>query len=169
MVLIRDYQPRDAAQVDALALRAFDEFRNDFVDWPAFRKKIANMSALGSLGEIIVAEADGEIAGAVVYIGPGAPKAEFFRPEWSVMRMLVVSPEARGRGIGRILAEECLRRAKRDGAPAFALHTSELMKVALPMYQRMGFHKVADGPAIHGVAYGIYVKDLGGAAECTPG
>lgn len=35
----------------------------------------------------------------------------------------------------RALAEECLRRAERDQASVFALHTSELMQVALPMYQ----------------------------------
>lgn len=136
--------------------------KDAYHDWPAFQVKIGNMSSLADAGEIIVAEVEGQIVGAVAYVGPGAPKAEFFRPDWPIMRMLVVAPDSRGQGIGRALAQECLRRAKRDGASVFALHTSELMQVALHMYQRMGFNRVSSAPAIHGVEYGVYVKELDG-------
>ncbi|MDR1996666.1 GNAT family N-acetyltransferase [Azonexus sp.] len=166
MPIIRDFQQSDAPAVNALALRAFEQFKNAYDDWPAFQAKIANMSSLADVGEIVVVEVEGQIVGAVAYIGPGAPKAKFFQPEWPIMRMLVVSPASRGLGIGRALAEECLRRTKRDGASVFALHTSELMRVALPMYQRMGFKWVSDTPAIHGVEYGVYLKELDGQ-PCT--
>jgi ribosomal protein S18 acetylase RimI-like enzyme len=159
-VSIRDFLPDDALQVNALGLWAFAQFKDAYQDWPTFQARISNMSAFADAGEIIVAEAGGTIAGAVAYIGPGVPKADFFLPEWPIMRMLVVSPTARGLGIGRALVDECLRRARRDHAAVFALHTSELMEVALPMYQRMGFKWVASAPPIHGVAYGVYVKDL---------
>ena len=162
MPTIRDFQQNDSPQVDALALLAFEQFKNAYEDWPEFRAKIANMSALAQVGELIVAAAEGKIVGAVAYVGPGTPKAAFFRPEWPIMRMLVVAPAFRGRGIGRALAEECIRRAKRDGASVFALHTSGIMQVALPMYERMGFKRVSSAPAIHGVEYGVYVKDLDG-------
>jgi GNAT superfamily N-acetyltransferase len=160
MLCVREYLPRDSAQVNALAVQAFEQFSEAYEDWPAFRAKIGKMSALAEVGEVIVAEVEGQIVGAVAYVGPEAPKAECFRPEWPIMRMLVVAPDARGRGIGRALAQECLRRAKRDGASMFALHTSKLMEVALPMYQRMGFKRRSDAPAIHGVKYGVYVKEL---------
>ena len=162
MPWIREYLPKDSTQVNALAVRAFEQFKDAYQDWPAFRAKIGNMSALADVGEVIVAEVEGQIVGAVVYVGPGAPKAEFFRPEWPVMRMLVVAPGSRGLGIGRALAEECLRRARRDDASMFALHTSELMEIALPMYRRMGFRRESGAPAIHGVKYGVYVKELDG-------
>ena len=76
------------------------------------------------------------------------------------MRMLVVVPEAQGQGVGRALAHECIRRARRDGAAVFALHASALMHVALPMYERMGFRRWSDAPTTYGVPYAIYVKDL---------
>lgn len=157
---LRNYHPRDAQRIDELAVSAFSQFRDAYTDWPVFSAKISNMSALSDTGEIIVAELAGDIVGAVAYIGPGKEKALFFRPEWPVMRMLVVAPAARGHGVGKALAEECLARARRDGARSFALHTSELMKVALPMYQRMGFTWLAAAPDIHGVRYGIYLKEL---------
>ena len=162
MSVVREYLPNDSAQVNALAQLAFEQFKDSYHDWPAFRAKIGNMAALADVGEVIVVEVEGQIVGAVAYVGPGAPKAEFFRPEWPIMRMLVVAPDFRGHGIGRMLAQECLRRAKGDGATVFALHTSELMHVALPMYQRMGFKWKSAAPMIHGVKYDVYAKEIDG-------
>lgn len=160
MILIRDFRPADAAQVDALACAAFAQYREVYRDWPAFEAKIGQLSALAGSGELVLAEVAGNLAGAVAYLGPHAPKAEFFRPEWPVMRMLVVPPAMRGRGLGRMLSAECLRRAGRDRAAVLALHTSDVMRVALSMYRRMGFKRVADAPPVHGVEYGVYLKEL---------
>lgn len=159
-IRLRDFDPADTHAINQLAVTAFAQFKDAYTDWPVFQANISTMSALADTGEIIVAERGGEIVGAVAYIGPGSEKAAFFRPEWPVMRMLVVSPHARGQAVGKALAEECLARAARDGADCFALHTSELMHVALPMYQRMGFRWLAHAPDIHGVKYGIYLKEL---------
>lgn len=74
--------------------------------------------------------------------------------------MLVVDPIFRGLGIGSLLTKECIRRAIRDGAPVIALHTSHIMKVALPMYKRLGFQLEREAPSIHGVAYGVYTLDI---------
>ncbi len=160
MLEIGDYTAADAAQVDALGVAAFEQYREAYSDWPAFRARIATMSSLSQTGEIIVARLGGTIVGAVAYIGPHKPKSEIFQADWPIMRMLVVSPDARGHGAGRALAQECIRRARRDGASVFALHTSELMQVALPMYERMGFVRHSDAPTTYGVAYGIYILQL---------
>lgn len=159
-VHLREYAPSDALAVNALAVAAFEQFMTAYTDWPAFRAKIESMSNLAATGEIVVAELDEKLVGAVVYVGPHQPKSEFFAPEWPIMRMLVVAPESRGHGVGRALAEECILRARRDGAADFALHTSKIMSVALPMYQRMGFNWWADAPSIYGVRYGVYIKRL---------
>ena len=65
MPSIREYLPNDSAQVNALAVRAFEQFKNLYQDWRAFRAKIGNMSALADVGEVIVAEIEGRIVGAV--------------------------------------------------------------------------------------------------------
>lgn len=118
------------------------------------------MSSLSSVGEIIIAERNGEICGAVGYVGSNQPRAEFFDLAWSIIRMLVVDPQHRGMGIGRRLTEECIDRARRDKVPAIALHTSPIMELALSMYLRIGFSLVAEAPAMHGVQYGVYAKKL---------
>ncbi|WP_426207621.1 GNAT family N-acetyltransferase [Massilia sp. TWP1-3-3] len=157
---LRPYAPADAAAINALAVSAFAQFESAYSDWPGFNNKIGAMSALSAHGEIIIAERNAQLVGAVAYIGPHQIKSAFFDPAWPIMRMLVVAPEARGLGVGRALAHACIDCARRDQAPVFALHTSALMSVALLMYQRMGFTWHADAPDIHGVAYSIYLKRL---------
>jgi ribosomal protein S18 acetylase RimI-like enzyme len=157
---LREFQQPDASAVNALGVAAFGQFANHYQDWPVFQQKIACMAALAETGEIIVAATDSKIFGAVAYLGPQAPKSEFFPTSWAVMRMLVVSPECRGQGLGRTLAQACFARAQRDGAEVFGLHTSPIMSIALPMYLRMGFKFVREAPSIHGIEYGIYAKHL---------
>ena len=65
MPVVREYLPNDSAQVNALAQLAFEQFKDSYHDWPAFQEKIGNMSALADVGEIIVAEVEGQIVGAV--------------------------------------------------------------------------------------------------------
>jgi len=121
---------------------------------------IGRMSALADSGEIIVAECDERVIGAVAYIPPGHPKAAYFDLSWPIIRMLVVDPASRGAGVGRALTEECISRARRDGSRVIALHSSPIMTVALPIYLRMGFQLVQDAPPIYGVPYAVYLKYL---------
>ena len=158
--MLRNYQPADAEAIVRVAEAAFAEFEPHFSDWPLFTANVAKMPQLAKTGEIIVADECGEIVGAVAYMGPKASKPVFFDPAWPIIRMLVVDPSARGKGIGRQLTEECLRRAERDQAPAIALHTTPIMTVALPMYLRMGFVRIGEAPDIMGVPYAVYVKSL---------
>lgn len=160
MLTLRDFRDADAATVDRLAVAAFEQYGSRFSDWPAMAARIGGMSALNGHGEIIVAELDGTIAGAVAYLPPGAPKADYYEPDWPTIRLLVVDPARRGHGIGRALTEECIARAKRDRSGAIALHTSTMMTVALPMYLRMGFAHVHDIPPIYGVPYAVYLLRL---------
>ena len=70
--------------------------------------------------EIIVAEQNGTIVGSVV-LYPGEttfslPDGSIYTLEAPELRLLAVLPSARGRGVGRALMEECLRRARVAGA-----------------------------------------------------
>ena len=157
---IRDYRPSDAEDFDRVAIAAFSQFQDSYEDWPAMRAIVSKASALSETGEVIIAETEGRLAGGVAYFGPDVVKAPFFDQAWPVIRMLVVDPGYRGRGVGRALTDECIARARRDHAPLIALHTSTIMTIALPMYLRMGFAKVQDAPPLFGVPYAVYTKAL---------
>ena len=159
--VVRDFEPSDSAAVDALALRAFAQYQESYSDWPAFSKRLGQFVQNSSQSEIIVAEMDGVVVGAVAYVGAAQPKPPFYPPEWPMLRMLVVEPSKRGLGVGRALTEAVIGRAVRDRAPLIALHTSPLMQVALPLYERMGFRREREIAPIFGVPYALYVKPLG--------
>jgi GNAT superfamily N-acetyltransferase len=119
------------------------------------------MSDLATTSEVVVAEDGGAVIGGVAYVPPNVKKALHFDANWPIIRMLVVDPLARGMGTGRALTEECVFRARRDKATIVALHTSPIMRIALPMYLRMGFERLRDAPPICGVPYAVYVLKLG--------
>jgi ribosomal protein S18 acetylase RimI-like enzyme len=146
--------------VNAVALAAFGQYRGEYQDWPAFLAFVGSMANLAEGGELIVALNNERIAGAVAYFGPRAQKPALFEPDWPVIRMLVVDPAARRAGVGRLLTEECISRARRDGADVIALHASPIMQVALAMYLRLGFVQLRDSAPIFGVPYRIYLKRL---------
>ena len=155
-VTIRDFQQPDGDAVNRIARAAFAQYENDYDGWDAFIEAIGRMADLAACGEIVVADDDGEIVGAVAYFRPGAGDHPIFPPEWSVIRMLVVTPGQRGRGIGRMLVAACIERAIRDQPPALGLHTSVIMSRALGLYTSLGFAKDSDLAPRNGVAYGRY-------------
>lgn len=157
---LRNFTPQDANGINQIALAAFEQFKDYYSNWPTFSQGIGSMANIATQAELIVAESANELLGAVGYVGPGRPKAEYFEREWAIMRMLVVKPSARGQGIGKALAEECIARARRDNTKTFALHTSKIMNIALPMYLRMGFAWSKDIPGNSGVQYAVYTKQL---------
>jgi ribosomal protein S18 acetylase RimI-like enzyme len=161
-VLIRPYSPSDAEAVNATALAAFAQYRGVYSDWDVLERGVGSMTSLADTGEIVVAEVDGAVVGAVAYIGPGqSPRADFFEPELPIIRMLVVNPAARGQRIERELTETCLKLGRRDRSEVIALHTSPAMEVALALYLRMGFKLLRHVPDRFGVPYAVYVKPLG--------
>jgi ribosomal protein S18 acetylase RimI-like enzyme len=157
---LRDFRPADALQVNHLALAAFDQFKTHYSDWPAMAAALGRTAMLAENGEIILAEYEDGIIGAVTYVPPRAPKPSWFDPAWPVIRMLVVDPAHRGLGAGRALTEACLARARRDGSPVIALHTSPFMTAALSIYIGMGFELVRDGPPVFGAPTAVYLKRL---------
>jgi GNAT superfamily N-acetyltransferase len=159
-VVLREFRDADAREINRLAVTAFEEYSSNYSDWPALAASYGRMSDLAKTGEIVVAEVAANIVGAVAYVPPHRKKASYFDQAWPVIRSLIVDPSSRRIGVGRLLTQECIKRAGRDGSPVIALHTSAIMTVALPMYLRMGFEWSHDAPAVYGVPYAVYLKKL---------
>jgi GNAT superfamily N-acetyltransferase len=97
------------------------------------------------VAELLVAVLDGEVVGSLTYYPPGpSSEGQGWSSEWAGLRLLAVTPGARGLGIGRKLMEFAIERARAAGAPAIALHTTEIMEIARSMYERMGFVRVPE-------------------------
>ncbi|KQQ89085.1 GNAT family N-acetyltransferase [Massilia sp. Leaf139] len=161
-VVVRPFMPADADRVNAVARAAFAQYEGQYEDWPSFIEGIGRMAELAAGGDLFVAESGGAILGAVVHVGPGRPRSAIFPDAWSVIRMLVVDPAARGHGVGRRLVAACLESARDAGAPTVGLHTSPVMESALRMYLRIGFRWDCELAPIRGVPYGRYVLPAAG-------
>lgn len=142
-VVLRDARDEDRAAVRALTVQAYAEFERVMEPsaWAELEETIRHTVDGESDAQRIVAEHDGRIVGGVMLFPPatatyGGSVEAPPRPE---LRMLAVSPEARGMGIGRLLVDECVRRARASGATELGLHTSKSLETAIRMYLRMGF------------------------------
>jgi GNAT superfamily N-acetyltransferase len=91
---------------------------------------------------LVAVDEYGELLGTVTYIpGPDNPFAELERDGEAGFRMLAVSPAAQGRGIGRVLVEAALARARADGRAGVAIHTRPSMAAAHRVYASFGFER----------------------------
>lgn len=161
-VSIRSYVTADRAAVDQVVRDAWIELAQSMPKWDELAPRLGALTANADRCEILVAELDGEIAGAVGYVGPHQPKPDFFAPEWPMVRFLSVVPKARGHGAGSALLDECVRRAERDKSLLIALHTTPAMEAAQHLYRRAGFTVLRDLPDMYGVPYVLMTRQLQG-------
>jgi GNAT superfamily N-acetyltransferase len=127
--------------------------------WARYLVEMADAAARAAQGVLLVAVEDGEVVGtATLYLSPGSMQ---WRPDDAMFRLLAVDPTHRGRGIGRVLFQECLDRARAAGKRRMALHTTEWMGTARAMYERAGFKREPEGDEeLPGVTIIAYAADL---------
>lgn len=97
---------------------------------------------------LVAVTATGIIHGAVVYFGDmtyyGSGGTATTEQNAAGFRLLAVSAEARGKGIGRLLVNECIEKAKKQAAQEMIIHSTKAMQTAWSMYEKMGFRRSAD-------------------------
>jgi len=148
VVTVRDARDDERDAVRDLTLRAYAEYATVMApsSWAALDGAVRAALASDGAVERIVAARGGELLGSVHLFPPAADAYGDLagRAAFPELRLLAVAPEARGLGVARALVHECVRRARRSGAPALGLHTSQSMGVAMAMYERMGFERAPE-------------------------
>lgn len=118
---------------------------------PNYYKMLAN---IGSLTEqpktklLIAISSSGKISGGVVYFGDmkhyGSGGTATLEKNASGFRLLAVDPAARGKRLGKLLTNACIKMAKDEKRNQMIIHTTKAMQRAWNMYENMGFKRSKD-------------------------
>ncbi len=164
---IRDARKEEMQEVALLLKKAYQQYAKFMPPdrWAGYLENIIDVPSRFSIADLIVAEVVGRLAGTVtLYIEPSSVAEEGWPPGWAGIRLLGVHPDFRGQGIGKALMEECTRRCLAKGITTIGLHTSELMAVAVKMYEEMGFQRAPEydfhpAPNVTVMAYKLNVLE----------
>jgi GNAT superfamily N-acetyltransferase len=166
---IRNARPEEFDSLGQLMVDVYS--RLDGFPKPHEQPKYYNM--LANIGEfatkpgtelLVAVSPEGELEGGVVYFnnmqyyGSGGIATQ--EKNSSGFRLLVVSRQSQGKGIGKLLAIECVRRAKESGLEQVIIHTTQAMQTAWKMYEGLGFRRSTDLDFMQGelAVYGFRLK-----------
>lgn len=135
-IAVRTARPPDYAAVGDLTAGVY---RAEGWGSESYQAELRDVAGRAAHAEVLVAESDGALVGAVAVTTTTGPFAEQAAPGEAVVRMLVTTAQARGRGVGAALMQACLAVARRDGCHLVRLSTQPQMHEAHRLYRRLGF------------------------------
>ncbi|MEM7297302.1 MAG: GNAT family N-acetyltransferase [Bacteroidota bacterium] len=150
---VRYAKPEEFEQVGQLMVQVYSNLANFPTpeEQPAYYEMLAS---IGSLTEkpktrlLVAVNENNEIGGGVVYFGDmqyyGSGGTATQEKNAAGFRLLGVDPTFRGKSIGKLLTQKCIELAKEEGQQQIVIHTTEAMKTAWGMYERMGFQRSED-------------------------
>ncbi len=151
--IVRNARADEFEEIGKLMIRVYSQLEGfpKETEQPDYYKMLANIGELTKKPntELLIAiSTDEKIAGAVVYFndmssyGSGGTATQ--EKKGSGFRLLAVSHEARGQGIGKLLTLKCIEKANEAHQQQVIIHSTEFMKVAWKMYENLGFKRSKD-------------------------
>jgi len=152
-ITIRKARPEEFEKIGQLMVQVYSQLEG----FPKPEEQATYYQLLANIGlltekpgvELLIATPDGEkIEGAVVYFsdmqyyGSGGTATQ--EKNAAGFRLLAVDPASRGKGIGKLLTMECIKRAKENGVAQLIIHSTKAMQVAWKMYEGLGFKRSED-------------------------
>lgn len=142
---IRDARPEDAAPITAIYNDAIA--RTDASLWFDARPEseaAEKVAAATPLHPVIVAELDGRVLGAA-WTSPWNPRDGYAR---TVEFTVYIAEAARGKGVGKALYAELIRRARAAGVRDVMAGATIPNDASVALHESMGFRKVGHFPGI---------------------
>ena len=145
-IQIRDAWDEERDAIRILTLVAYEQYADLMAPdaWKALKQAVTNALATTAPVIRIVAKQNGALVGSVMLFSAAVSAYQDMTPEKAAvpeLRLLAVDGSARGSGIGRALVEACCARARATGSKVLSLHTSDSMRTAKALYERMGFER----------------------------
>lgn len=161
---VREARPHEYAEAGAVTALAYREFvRPGDAGWEEYLQRIADIESRADRTTIFVAVDGEQILGTATLELDGRIEPEddpSLAPDEAHIRMLGVHPDARRRGIALALMEACFDRAHTAGKARMTLHTTQRMRAAQAMYERLGFRRLPDRVFPDGFVLLTYEKPI---------
>jgi GNAT superfamily N-acetyltransferase len=145
-MIIREAVESELAYIREQRVSSYEEHAAKIPEghWQALKQGISSKADTQTGVELLVAEVEGEILGSVALFPAKTDAYEGYVEEldYPEIRMLAVSPLARGKGVATALITECIKRAKEKGHHAIGLHTGDFMESAMRLYGQLGFERL---------------------------
>lgn len=120
-------------------------------DQPNYYKMLANIGDFTNYPEtelIVALDNNNTILGAVVYFNDmkyyGSGGIATQEQNSAGFRLLGVDTNARGKGIGKLLTQECIQKTISNKRQQLIIHSTLAMKTAWQMYENLGFKRSED-------------------------
>jgi ribosomal protein S18 acetylase RimI-like enzyme len=148
---IREATSAEYAEAGRVTADAYREFiRPGDEDWERYLLRIADVADRADRTTILVAVEDGRVLGSLTLEldarvrDEGEEERRPLDPGEAHIRMLGVDPAARARGVARGLMAESEARARAAGKTFMTLNTTQRMKAAQAMYERLGYKRAEE-------------------------
>jgi GNAT superfamily N-acetyltransferase len=145
-MIIRDAVEEELPFIREQRVNSYQEHTRNIPEghWKALKQGITSEADTQQGVDRIVAEIDGNIVGSVALFPAkmDAYEGHVEELDYPEIRMLAVTPQARGKGVATALIAECIRRTKAKGFHSIGLHTGEFMESAMRLYESLGFERI---------------------------
>jgi GNAT superfamily N-acetyltransferase len=147
---VRNARPDEYQELGQLMVQVYSHLEGfpKEHEQPNYYKMLANIGELTGKPdtEILVAvSSDHKIAGGVVYFSDmqyyGSGGMATKEQNASGFRLLAVDPLTRGKGIGKTLVNECIKKAKSRNHNQVIIHSTKAMQTAWKIYEALGFKR----------------------------
>jgi putative acetyltransferase len=135
-ISIRLIEKRDNAAIAGIIRTSLKEFNANKPGTVYFEESTDHLFELFQNGNGIyyVATANGQVVG-----GAGIYPTAGLDADTCELVKIYLSPAARGKGLGKLLLQQCLEVAKETGYKKVYLETMPELIVAIPLYKKFGF------------------------------
>lgn len=144
-IVIDTLKDVDKEAVVELLVGSYGQYASDYSaeGWQQYLGNIRLSLDNPAIDRVLVAQSEGEFLGTLQLFTNS--EAAYQDPDLGIVdpivRLLAVSPTARGKGIAQALLKESVNYAKEKGASFLYLHSSDNMSQAIRLYEYFGFKR----------------------------
>lgn len=151
--IVRNAKPIEFEAIGKLMVQVYSQLEGfpSAEEQPNYYNMLANIGDLTNQPTtelLVVVDSNNVIAGGVVYFSDmqyyGSGGTATKEQNTAGFRLLAVDPSIRGQGIGKLLVNECIRKAKEKKLSQVIIHTTMAMQTAWKMYENIGFRRSED-------------------------